>query len=529
MQRFGLYRGGEQASPIISQVNSTVTISEDERDAGMSVSVYFGDELPTTPPVEIYTSTPFRILILADLGSEAEWGKPITIDRDDIEDVINGLSVQAELALWDQGPLATVQIGSMEDFHPDRLYQNVDLFKALRDQRNRIANSETFAAEIASSQATQQTNPEERSKSSGEEDVSEVGSNVLGAAIDLAQAQQIPIEQRIVDGTVDWDEYVRQLAAPFLVDKADPRQAEMLNHIDETIASTMRDVLHHPIFQQLEATWRGIHFLTDRLETNRTLQIAVLNISKKALGDDLSASDNLAQSQLHKLLIEQPNRDQEQPWNIVVGDYQFNSSTGDTQALGRIAKVCHAAGSAFVAGANASIAGCRSFGTTPDCEDWTQPEPAEKEAWNELRTLPASRSVALTLPRILLRRIYGAETDPIDSFQFEELPDGTCHEAYLWTNAAYGIAYIYGQTFSEEGRGFQNVTRNEIKRLPIHFYIDKGEECLQACAEAYLVDRCTEKLANLGLTIARSVKNEGEVRFERIRSLSIESSEWKVN
>ena len=494
----------------------------------MSVSVYFGDELPKTPPVEIATTTPFRIVVLADLGSESAWGKPKYVDCDDLDDVIKNLGVKAELELGDNGPLAQVEIESMEDFHPDRLLKDMKLFKALREQRKRVANAETFAQEIALSQAVKNKDETPSVETETSESSGDATSNLLGAAIDLAQAQQIPLEQRIAAGTVDWEEYVRELASPFLVDKADPRQAEMLDNIDTTITSMMRQVLHHPEFQKLEATWRGIHFLTDRLETNRTLQIAVLNVSQKVLEDDLSATENLTQSQLYKLLIDQPNQSQEHPWNIVVGDYQFTSTPEETQTIGRIAKVCFAAGSAFVSGANASIAGCPGFGLAPDCDDWTAPEETNREAWNELRALPATQAIALTLPRILLRRVYGKETDPIDSFVFEELLDGTDHAGYLWTNAAYGIAYLYGQTFSEEGWGFSHVTSEKLKRLPIHFYVDQGEECIQACAETYLVDRCSDKLAKLGLTVARSVRNEGEVQFGKIKSLSLESDTWLV-
>ena len=81
---------------------------------------------------------------------------------------------------------------------------------------------------------------------------------MLDQAVDLAQARQAPLEEQVIAGTVNWDDYVRQLVAPYLVEKADPKQAEMLANIDETIAEAMRKVLHHPRFQQLEATWKGL-------------------------------------------------------------------------------------------------------------------------------------------------------------------------------------------------------------------------------------------------------------------------------
>ena len=73
----------------------------------MSVSVYFGDELPKTPPVEIATTTPFRILVLADLGSESAWGKPKYVDCDDLDDVIKNLGVKSRIGTWRQRTFGT--------------------------------------------------------------------------------------------------------------------------------------------------------------------------------------------------------------------------------------------------------------------------------------------------------------------------------------------------------------------------------------------------------------------------------------
>lgn len=494
----------------------------------MSVSFYFGDHLPDRPPIELDTSSPFRILVLADLGNSIPWGKPLSVDRDDLDDVLARLGVQVAFQLQEQGPEVVATISRFDDFHPDQLFANMDLFKAFREQRKRVANSATFPEEILLSQAAyleQQSKNREAELLKQERDANE--SSLLNLAIDLAQARQIPLVQQIVQGTVDWDDYVRQLAAPHLIEKADPRQAEMLENIDEAITTTMRQTLRHPRFQQIEGTWAGIRMLTDRLDTNRTLQITVVNVSQQVLTDDLMATDDLSKSQLHKLLVEQPQGEEEQPWSLVLGDYQFEATPEQTQTLGRVARVCAAAGTAFVAGALPAIVGCSGFDSAPDCEDWATPSAESCEAWAELRSLPESKWISLGLPRILGRRVYGRETDPIEAFAFEELPDGSLHQGFLWVNAAFGIALLHGQAFSEVGWDLGNVG-TEIKRLPIHYYVDEGEECIQACAEAYLVDRCAEKLSKLGLTVARSVKNEGEVRFEGIKSLSSDSPEWPV-
>ena len=45
--------------------------------------------------------------------------------------------------------------------------------------------------------------------------------------------------------------------------------------------------MHHPKFQKLEGTWRGLHYLVMNSETGTSLKIKVLNVSKRELFKDL--------------------------------------------------------------------------------------------------------------------------------------------------------------------------------------------------------------------------------------------------
>src|SRR5579872_1979487 len=57
--------------------------------------------------------------------------------------------------------------------------------------------------------------------------------------------------------------------------------------IDHLISIQLNEVLHHPEFQKLEATWRGLKYLLEQSETGTQLKIRVLNASKKDLLRDL--------------------------------------------------------------------------------------------------------------------------------------------------------------------------------------------------------------------------------------------------
>src|SRR5580692_10583967 len=63
--------------------------------------------------------------------------------------------------------------------------------------------------------------------------------------------------------------------------------AARIAQIDKLISVQLNEVLHHPSFQKLEATWRGIKYLMDQSETSDMLRIKLLNVSKKDLLRDL--------------------------------------------------------------------------------------------------------------------------------------------------------------------------------------------------------------------------------------------------
>jgi len=53
--------------------------------------------------------------------------------------------------------------------------------------------------------------------------------------------------------------------------------------LDHLISLQLNEVLHHPDFQKLESSWRGLKYLMDQSETGVMLKIKVMNCSKKEL------------------------------------------------------------------------------------------------------------------------------------------------------------------------------------------------------------------------------------------------------
>jgi type VI secretion system protein ImpC len=50
--------------------------------------------------------------------------------------------------------------------------------------------------------------------------------------------------------------------------------------IDRLLSRHLNEIMYAPEFQQLEATWRGLHYLVHQTETSTMLRLRVRNVSK---------------------------------------------------------------------------------------------------------------------------------------------------------------------------------------------------------------------------------------------------------
>src|SRR6516164_11060611 len=75
--------------------------------------------------------------------------------------------------------------------------------------------------------------------------------------------------------------------------------------IDHLISLQLNEVLHHPAFQKLEASWRGVKYLLNQTETSSQLKIRVFNATKKEVLRDLQRAAEFDQSTLFKKIYEE--------------------------------------------------------------------------------------------------------------------------------------------------------------------------------------------------------------------------------
>ena len=251
--------------------------------------------------------------------------------------------------------------------------------------------------------------------------------------------------------------------------------------IDRLLSLQLNEIMHHPDFQKLEASWRGLHYLVHQTETSTQLKIRVLNVSKKDLLKDLERASEFDQSALFKKVYEDEyGTFGGAPFGTLVGDYEFGKHPQDMALLERISNVAAAAHAPFISAAAPDLFSMDSFTDLGSPRDLAKIfDTVEYAKWKSFRESEDSRFVGLTLPHVLGRLPYGQETCPVEAFNFEEDVDGTDHNKYLWTNAAYAFGTRITDSFAKYGwlatiRGVEG--GGLVEGLPTHtFKTDDGD------------------------------------------------------
>jgi type VI secretion system protein ImpC len=276
--------------------------------------------------------------------------------------------------------------------------------------------------------------------------------------------------------------------------------------LDQKLSEQINLILHHPDFQQIEGAWRGLHYLVNNTEVDEMLKIRVMDISKKDLHRTLRRYKGIGWDQspiFKKVYEEEYGQFGGQPYGCVVGDYHFDHTAPDVELLGEMAKISSAAHVPFIAGAAPSVMQMDSWQELANPRDLTKIfDNTEYAAWKSLRDSEDSRYIGLAMPRFLSRLPYGAKTNPVDEFDFEEETANGDHSKYAWANSAYAMAVNINRSFKYYGwctsiRGVES--GGAVENLPAHtFPTDDGGVDLKCPTEIAISDRREAELAKNG-------------------------------
>ena len=297
----------------------------------------------------------------------------------------------------------------------------------------------------------------------------------------------------------------------------------MIAEIDAKLSRQMDEILHHPQFQSLESSWRGLKLLVDRTDFRENIKLELLNASKQDLLEDFEDSPEIFQSGLYKhVYTAEYGQFGGQPVGALIANYFFDPSAPDVKTLQYVASVASMAHAPFIAAAGPKFFGLESFTGLPDLKDLKDHFDGPQFAkWQSFREQEDARYVGLTVPRFLLRTPYDPEENPVKTFVYKEGVSAS-HEHYLWGNTAYTFASRLSDSFAKF-RWCPNIigpqSGGAVEDLPLHHFASMGEIETKIPTEVLVSDRREYELAEEGFIALTMRKGSDNAAFFSANSL----------
>ncbi len=443
---------------------------------------------------------PFRILVAGPFSGRGRDGddatpSPSRIDIDNFDVVLHRFAPTVA-AGTDGGH--ELDFECLDDFHPDELYARSPLFAALRKTRRDLADRQTFAAAYARLAV---------------DDAAE-SPPVAGETATSASAFEALLGGKPDSPTgraqTGIDRLIRSAVEPFIEPGADPRQDDAIAALDQAIAAEMRALLRDPQFRALESAWRAVSWLVSAVD-DETVQVFLLDADAAMLAQAAPSAERPTTPLFAAL-------EAKAPWGAICGLFEPGADAVADGTLAGAAALAGRLGAPLLGGVSPTLLGAADWETF--ARDPATLDDAAVSAWREFRASPAAPLVGLAGPRMLLRLPYGASTDPIDAFAFEECiaPDET--DALLWGSAGIAVARLLAEAFADEGWSMSGAGHQRLDDLPAYSYRLDGEMHLVPAVGVYLVERAAEALLALGVMPLVAARNAAVVQLLRVQSVA---------
>jgi len=325
-----------------------------------------------------------------------------------------------------------------------------------------------------------------------------------------------------------WDtvliEFLKQVASGTLTYQKD--LAEVLEGhiaaIDSRVGEQLDEILHHPDFQRLEASWRSLYQFVANSDTGQYLKIQVLSVSRDELRKDLVNAKKIDETELFKRIYNRGlGKLRGQPLGMLVGDFEFGPSKNDIDLLDRLGQLAFRAQAPFVAAASPQMFESEKFDLLEHQVNLHNVmEKPTNAMWRGLREKEHSKFLGLVMPHVLVRAPH--EVVGPQGLEYREQVAGDDNSKYLWGNAAYSFAGRVTDAFAKHGwcvamRGVHG--GGKVEDLPVHHYVtggdrpDRAEQKVQWPVDLGIIHRQEDELSNLGFIPLVHLDNSSQAAF----------------
>jgi type VI secretion system protein ImpC len=474
---------------------------------------------------------PFVVAVLADLGRNPERELPRLRDRhfrevdfDNVEEVLRTTDPRLHISVpncIDANPSPSeisleLRFGVLDDFSPRGIAAQVPHMHHIRAMRVQLALlAEYFAIRKSLSRelfqflslpsviaflGQQAATPiiEANAELAGEiaEQARRAFSSALWSDLDLCILLQASASCNAVSA-----------------DDLPAAVARRIAHIDAQVSEQLNHIIHAPALQRLEASWRGLVYLTRETETGSLLKIRVLNASKKELTKEMQKSiGDTNENSFYRKLVDEDGIFGYEPYALLLCDFEMTNDPLDIYVAERLAAIGKALSAPVVCAAAPGLLGLESWNELPLPRDLRRIFWANEYAkWHSMRESPQADHLIVTLPPLLARLPWDTRDSPdAHSIHYAELM--TSRQDYVWLNSAYGLVSVVANSFARDRwcADLRGPVWGRIEGLPSH-YVVEGSEIVDVVGPTAIdvSEHRHLELSSLGFTsIARHVRGE---------------------
>ncbi len=281
-----------------------------------------------------------------------------------------------------------------------------------------------------------------------------------------------------------------------------------ISEIDKVLGAQMDEILHHKDFQELEGTWRGLHFLVQNTEFSKAVKYELLDVTKEELYEDLNEAAmgegyEKDSGLWHHIYWGAYDKVGGHSYTAMVSDFEFVNNPQDIKLMQHLSVLGEASQLPFIASAGAEFFGETDYNkvmTNRFLKEQVN-DGAEYTAWRAFRDDDRSKYVALTLPRFLGRLPYNPKEDPTKNFNYDEGVYRDGNDNSLWCHSAFAMASNMVKSYEEWGWSVKLVgveSGGIVENLPTPTYEEHGETKLKVPVEASVGQAKDFELAEMG-------------------------------
>jgi hypothetical protein len=248
--------------------------------------------------------------------------------------------------------------------------------------------------------------------------------------------------------------------------------------------------LHHPAYQRLESTFRGLEFLLK--QTGGSIQVDFVSSTMKELGPRFREA--VFEPEMKEL--------RNPPLGLVLLDYDFSHQGGDIASLAEVAEMCKVAQAPLLAGASPAFFGLKQLNLLTKLQDVPQRlSDGAHAAWQKFQKSEGARWTALTVNRWLQRSIYP-----------EEKVDPAKPETYLWGRGGWIAAAAIARSIVQHGHALDasGAKAGGFAGMPTRPYFKAANQTTPLATEIEFADNLVQELSR-GAFLPISGKTGGDV------------------